>query len=93
MDFFLSLLYIASAALTILGAVSFWKKAQQNTQRMHEAVASANPGPPTYGQVQTAVTITVEDLQSGEEDTRADLWLVCGGVAFGALASIVSLFI
>lgn len=93
MAFLLALMYLASASLTVLGATSLWRKAKRNTKRIHEAVVASNPRQASYDQVQTALTMTVEDLQTREEDTLADLWLVCGGVGFGAIASIVSLFI
>lgn len=91
MEIFIALLYLASASLTVLGAVGIWEKAKRNSLRMKKAIASLSPSEPSYDSVETAMKITVKGLEEGEESTRADLWLICGGIGFGTVASILSL--
>lgn len=90
---FIALLYAIAAFLPFLGATRLWAKAANRSEQLRKAAESSESGVATYGQVEALAHQSVSDELDAGEAARRDLWLIGGGLASGAIASIWSLFI
>ncbi|WP_017791896.1 hypothetical protein [Leucobacter salsicius] len=92
MKILIALMYVVAAVFPYLGARSLWKQASRDSRVIREAKGTANGEGVSYDEVQAAMSVLVPGIKEGGDSSGRDLWLIGGGLAFGALASILSLF-
>jgi hypothetical protein len=91
MKIFIAFLYVIAAVLPYLGARRLWLKATADARAIRQAERTVTGEGASYDQVETAMEVLVPALEEGGDASGRDLWLIGGGLAFGAIASIWSL--
>lgn len=84
-------LYVLSAVLPIVGIARLFGVAKRDALQIGNAAPSKSGAAPSMGQVNVAMPIVVHSIRTRPSQVRADIWLIGAGVAFSALAGILSI--
>lgn len=89
MQLLLTVLYLVSAALPIVGIARLYRKVKPTVESIRQEGEFEGITLGTFGKL---AQVQYESTLERPAELRIDLWLVGGGVAIGALASILAVW-